>query len=215
MPTCARPLPRCASRRSRPPFRSSPRGAPRDARVAGTPFAGPRSRIAITPLWIPAGVHPRESGGGNEPGVLLPLSRSALRRAEPIEALLLLVAERSVKLREGGLDRLHGAQHRIEPLLHRLQAADRRERSIGGAIRAQLIDRLGCGVLQVLERAALRPIRLHGAFDPLQRQACDARCTLAADLRQIALRLLLIGIILGAERIEACLLLVVERLIEL
>src|SRR5262249_50062945 len=71
----------------------------------------------------------RESGNPGATGS--PLSRgrtedaSALRGAEPIETLLLLVAQRSVKLLERGLDGLHRAQHRIEPLLHRLQAADR------------------------------------------------------------------------------------------
>src|SRR5260370_4475163 len=117
-------------------------------------------------------------------------------------------------LLERGLYGLHGAQHRIEPLLHRLQAADRGERPIGGTIRAQQPDRLRRGVLQFLERAALTAVGLHRAFDPLQGQACDARGAFAADLRQIALRLLLIGVI-GAERVEASLLLVVERLIEL
>jgi len=43
-------------------LRSSPRGAPRDAGVAGTPLRGPQSDFG----WIPAGVYPRASGGGNE-----------------------------------------------------------------------------------------------------------------------------------------------------
>src|SRR5262249_47554227 len=156
-------------------------------------------------LWVP--------GSRASPAPRNDLVASTLRGAEPIEALLLLVAERSVKLLERGLDGLHRAQHRIEPLLHRLQAADGRERWVGGAIRAQQIDRLRRGVLQVLERAALRSIRSHGAFDPLQGQACDARHSLAADLRQIALRLLLARI-LGAERVAAPLLLGVPRLID-
>src|SRR6516164_9694203 len=69
--------------------RSSPRGAPRDGKsaftrlcdalcVAGTPLRGPRARRSglevpglaslarDTKSWIPAGVYPRESGGGNE-----------------------------------------------------------------------------------------------------------------------------------------------------
>src|SRR5262245_25964403 len=60
---------------------------------------------------------------------------SALSGAEPVETLLLLVAERTIKLFERGLHGLHRAQHRVEPLLHRLQTADRRERPISGAIR--------------------------------------------------------------------------------
>src|SRR5262245_58511697 len=72
---------------------------------------------------------------------------SALSGAEAIEALLLLVAKGAIKLLERGLHGLHRAQHCIEPLLHRLQAADRRERPIGGAIRVQQIDRLGGGIL--------------------------------------------------------------------
>src|SRR6266481_2464673 len=85
---------------------------------------------------------------------------SALSGAESIEPLLLLVAQRCVELLERGLYGLHGAQHRIEPLLHRLQAADRGERPIGGTIRAQQTDRLRRGVLQFLERAALAAVGL-------------------------------------------------------
>jgi hypothetical protein len=85
---------------------------------------------------------------------------SALSGAESIEPLLLLVAQRCVELLERGLHGLHGAQHRIEPLLHRLQAADRGERPIGGTIRAQQTDRLRRGVLQFLERAALAAVGL-------------------------------------------------------
>src|SRR5262245_14846691 len=184
MPTCARPLPRCASRRSNTPFGS-------------TQFSTLDSRFR-----------------GNERSVVA-AAASALRGAQPIETLLLLVAERCVKLLKRGLNGLHRAQHRIKPLLHRLQAADRRERAIGRTIRAQQIDRLGGGVLQLLEGAALRLAGPYGLFDPLQRQARDARCALAADLRQIALDLLLVRIFVGAERVEAGLLLVVERLIEL
>jgi hypothetical protein len=88
---------------------------------------------------------------------------SALSGAEPVETLLLLVAERAIKLFERGLHGLHRAQHRVEPLLHRLQTADRRERPISGAIRVQQIDRFGRGVLQFLEGAALRPIGLRSA----------------------------------------------------
>src|SRR6266481_1086656 len=72
---------------------------------------------------------------------------SALSGAEPVETLLLLVAERAIKLFERGLHGLHRAQHRIEPLLHRLQTADRRERPLGGAIRGNQIDGLGGGIL--------------------------------------------------------------------
>ena len=71
----------------------------------------------------------------------------ALSGAQPIETLFLLVAERAVKLLERGLHGLYRAQHRIEPLLHRLQTADRGERPISGAIRAQQIDRFGGGIL--------------------------------------------------------------------
>ena len=72
---------------------------------------------------------------------------SALSGAEPVETLLLLVAERAIKLFERGLHGLHRAQHRVEPLFHRLQSADRRERPISGAIRVQQIDRFGGGIL--------------------------------------------------------------------
>src|SRR5215471_1870043 len=72
---------------------------------------------------------------------------SALSGAEPVETLLLLVAERAIKLFERGLHGLHRVQHRVEPLLHRLQAADRRERAVGRALRAQQTGSFSRGVL--------------------------------------------------------------------
>src|SRR5262249_31832127 len=61
-----------------------------------------------------------------------------LSGAEPVETLLLLVAERAIKLFERGLHGLHRAQHRVEPLLHRLlattKAARRSDRGIGAVI---------------------------------------------------------------------------------
>src|SRR5439155_360897 len=140
--TCVRPLPKYASRRSnKQPRRivSKKTGHGRDE---------PR-------LW--------RSQSGYEVAV------SALRGAESIEPLLLLVAKRCIKLLERGLHGLHRAQHGVEPLLHRLQTANRRERAVGRAVRAQQIGSLSGGVLQVIQRAALRIVGPHRSFDPLQR----------------------------------------------
>src|SRR5436309_2630271 len=181
--TCVRPLPKYASRRSnKQPRRiiSKKTGHGRDE---------PR---------------PWRSQSGYEVAV------SALRGAESIEPLLLLVAKRCIKLLERGLHGLHRVQHGVEPLLHRLQTANRRERAVGRAVRAQQIGSLSGGVLQVVQRAALRIVGPHRPFDALRWQPGNPGGARAADLRQIALRLLLIGIV-GAERVEARLLLVVER----
>ena len=88
-----------------------------------------------------------------------------MARRQPIEAFLLLVAERAVELLEHGLDGLHRLEHRSEPLLHGFQPDHRRERLVSWAIRFQEIDGLGGRVLELLERGALRFIGLHGPFD--------------------------------------------------
>src|SRR5262249_12260937 len=150
-PTCARPLPRCASRRSKADDLHSLRC---HAREGGHPITRVgRSRPRPCLLSSRAITGSSAFADDDSQGAV---AASALSGAQPIETLLLLVAERRVELRERGLNGLHRAQHRIEPLLHRLQTAHRRERAISRAIRAQLIDRLGSGVLQLLEGAALR-----------------------------------------------------------
>src|SRR5260370_25177929 len=90
-------------------------------------------------LWIPGS---RASPAPRNDSVVSPLSG-----AEPIETFLLLVAERCVKLLERRLHGLHRPQHGVEALLHRLQAANRRERPVGLALPAQQIGSVSRGVL--------------------------------------------------------------------
>src|SRR5262245_20839658 len=75
-------------RRRAPELRSSPRGAPRDARVAGTPLRGPRA--ADRGVWIPAcagmsGIGRREFilalGGAAAPVLLWPRAPRAQQPA--------------------------------------------------------------------------------------------------------------------------------------
>src|SRR5262249_8411539 len=133
----------------------------------------------------------------------------SLARRQAIEPLLLLVAQRAIELLQRRLDRLHCAQHRIEPLLHGLEPHHRRERAVGRAIRLEQLDRLRGGVLQLPEGAALRLIRAYGPLDLGDRQAGNASCALATHLRQITL-VLLVRDLVRPERVETRLLLVVE-----
>src|SRR5262249_16477977 len=48
---------------------------------------------------------------------------SALRRAQPVEAFLLLVGKRAVEFLQRRLHRGHRLQHGVEPLLHRFHPA--------------------------------------------------------------------------------------------
>src|SRR5260370_4649780 len=90
-------------------------------------------------LWIPGS---RASPVPPNDSVVSPLSG-----AEPIETFLLLVAERCIKLLQRRLPGLHLAQHGAESLLHRLHTANRRERPVGRALRAQQIGRVSRGAL--------------------------------------------------------------------
>lgn len=54
-------------------------------------------------------------------------ARELLQR---VEARLLLAAQRGIELVQGGLDQLGGLKHGLEPVLHRLQSSDRRQRHI-------------------------------------------------------------------------------------
>src|SRR5262249_61683070 len=89
-----------------------------------------------------------------------------------------------------------------------------RARQLVREILAQKISSVSRGALQFLECAALRLVGRHRPFDTIHRQAGDPRGARVADLRQIALRLLLIGVV-GAQRVESRLLLPLERLVEL
>jgi hypothetical protein len=67
---------------------------------------------------------------------------SACTWIQAIEALFLLVIERTVKFRERRLQRFHRSQHRIESLLHYFEASDRRKRAIGRAVGFEQLDGL-------------------------------------------------------------------------
>jgi len=108
---------------------------------------------------------------------------SALRGAQAIESLLLLVAQGAIESRERGLHQIDRTEHRGEPLLHNLHPSGHRQRPIGRAIRLQEVHRLGGGLPQLLKRAALRVVGPHHLLDPLDRQGGDAGGTLVAHLR--------------------------------
>src|SRR6266480_4697228 len=140
--TCVRPLPKYASRRSnKQPRRiiSKKTGHGRDE---------PR---------------PWRSQSGYEFAV------SALRGAESIEPLLLLVAKRCIKLLERGLHGLHRAQHGVEPLAHGLDPAGRRARQRRRARRLDLVERLGGCAFEFVEDSALGVVRFDRLRDPLDR----------------------------------------------
>src|SRR5215469_6594798 len=74
---------------------------------------------------------------------------------QPIEARLLLVTERAVKLRQRRLDGVDRLQHGAEALLHGGEAAGRRQRLVLRAVLAQDIGCLGGRRLHLIERRAL------------------------------------------------------------
>lgn len=56
-----------------------------------------------------------------------PISPSGRAQIEPIEARLLFVAERAIKVHQRWLNRIESLQHGIEPILHRCQTPGRRQ----------------------------------------------------------------------------------------
>src|SRR5260370_16739095 len=107
-----------------------------------------------------------------------------------MEPSLLLVPNRPVELRECGLHGLHRAQHRIEPLLHRLQAADRR-------VIAKTLEAATEGASLLAPRYEVEPARVGldagesfvppfaGPGFPAQAQRGDVEVQLAAPKRTI------------------------------
>lgn len=58
------------------------------------------------------------------------LPSRACELLQRVEARLLLATQRGIELVQGGLDQLGGLKHGLEPVLHRLQPSDRRQRHI-------------------------------------------------------------------------------------
>ena len=125
----------------------------------------------------------------------------------------MLVAQRGVEFLQCRLDGGDGAQHGIEPLLYRVEAGDRSERAIARAIRLEEIGGSRRCILQLIERGALSIIRANRAFDALHWHAGGMERPVGADLCELIARLRLL-LIAEAERVEARLLLVIERVIK-
>ena len=93
--------------------------------------SGPETHVLVE-LWSRAMMAPRVARPlrtlqrGN--ATLLP-SR-ACELLQRVEARLLLAAQRGIELVQGGLDQLGGLKHGLEPVLHRLQSSNRRQRYI-------------------------------------------------------------------------------------
>src|SRR5258707_933882 len=97
---------------------------------------------------------------------------SALSGAEPVETLLLLVAERAIKLFERGLHGLHRAPRLHAGLAPVPQGRDpprRRAWQRRRTRRLEDVERLRGGVLELVEHGALGIIRLDRLRDSLDR----------------------------------------------
>ena len=140
--------------------------------------------------------------------------------AERIEARLLLVRERSVEFLQRRLHGLAGLHHRLQPLLHRFQPADRSERNdirAGGHAGIPTACRsrpFSWSSALAAARSAARCV-----FDPLDRQIGQARLLASARLCVLLLQPARAARarswpIFRADRGEARLLLVRQRIVE-
>src|SRR5882724_1011798 len=151
-------------------------------------------------------------------GTHIPFRSGACELCQPIEARLLLAAQRGIELIQCRLHQFGCLHHGLEPLLHRLQPSDRRERHVVRAGGLQLLNGLLRRRAQAVERFLLRARRAYHGLDPFDRQVGQAGLRIAAGIGlrvRVLLRLALRTLAdIGAERIETCLLLVAERVIE-
>ncbi len=115
------------------------------------------------------------------------ITRRPGRRTQRIKARLLFIAQRIVKFPERGPYGLHRAERGVEPLLHRLDSSGRGQHLIGRALRLEPFRRLDRGILQFIERNALRRRGLNRLGDAIDRQVGNARRSLVAEPREIAL----------------------------
>src|SRR5262249_51091717 len=83
------------------------------------------------------------------------------RSTHPREPHLLPLVERLVEVRERGADRGGGGAHGGEALAHRVHAADRGERALGGAGAAERVGGLERGGDELVEGDALRRAQTH------------------------------------------------------
>lgn len=92
--------------------------------------SGPDTHVLVE-LWSRAMMAPRIAPPllelQRENATLPSRARELLQR---VEARLLLAAQRGIELVQGGLDKFGCLKHGLEPVLHRLQSSDRRQRHI-------------------------------------------------------------------------------------
>src|SRR5215470_10872680 len=93
---------------------------------------------------------------------------------------LLPLVERLVEVRERGADRGGGGAHGGKALAHRVHAADRGERGLGGAGAAERVGGLERRGDELVERDALRRAQAHVALDLAHRPAAQHRRKLLA-----------------------------------
>src|SRR5262249_13879207 len=91
----------------------------------------------------------------------------------PRESHLLTLVERLVEVHERGADRGGGAAHGGKALAHRVHAADRGERALGGAGAAERVGGLERSGDELVERDALRRAQTHVALDLAHRPAAQ------------------------------------------
>src|SRR5690242_3536255 len=127
-----------------------------------------------------------------------------------VEARLLLGTQAGIKLVQRRLHLVGGLQHGGEPLLHRLQPADRRLRHAVRAGRLQDLDGVPRRTAQAFERLLLLARRMDRGIDPLDRQLRQAGLWIAAALPWRARLLLLRAVaeFVRPELVETRLLLV-------
>src|SRR5262249_26207701 len=131
-------------------IRSSPRGAPRDARVAGTPLRGPRSRVVSRWLWIPAcaGMNGRGADRSLRSGTCAPRLSPSLRR-DHVQPFALAVRTRLLAPQP----HLHAVEIKIDHRrgVEREQLAQREAADQGAAER---LAQLRAGAVTERERKA-------------------------------------------------------------
>src|SRR5262249_15883066 len=98
----------------------------------------------------------------------------------PGDSHLLPLVERLVEVHERGADRGGGAAHGGKALAHRVHAADRGERALGGAGAAERVGGLERSGDELVERDALRRAQTHVALDLAHRPAAQHRRELFA-----------------------------------
>jgi len=98
----------------------------------------------------------------------------------PRKSRLLPLVQRLVEVHERGADRGGGRAHGGKALAHRVHAADRGERALGGAGACERVGGLQRGGDELVERDPLRPTQTHVALDLAHRPVAQHRRKLFA-----------------------------------